>query len=337
MLRSVGVEPTGERFNSTLLDAAHNRAFNPMVNSGTIVPASLLTCASAEHGAEEMRALFSRLAGRRLEIDEAVFRSEHETGHRNRAIAWLMLNSGMIEPDPDRVLALDFRQCSVLVNCADLASMACTLETLGRQPLTGAQGFAAGVTWDVLSVKTTCGIYDYAGQWLYDVGLPAKSAVSGLIMAVVPGQRGLAVYSPQLDRVGNSVRGIEVCRGFARDFGLHACTSVLDAYSALRRFCGAREVACAPGPSMKYRRPLLGQRCGERAGRLPRLRNRSNPGDRRRMPATTIVFADIVGVTPARHGSTRASCCGEPRSSSLPAIFRRCTGLRRQRPSAMPR
>ena len=190
MLRSVGVEPTGERFSSILLDAAHNRAFNPMVNSRAIVPASLLTCASAEHGAEEMRALFSRLAGRRLEIDEAVFRSEHETGHRNRAIAWLMLNSGMIEPDPDRVLELYFQQCSVLVNCADLASMACTLETLGRQPLTGAQGFAAGVTWDVLSVKTTCGIYDYAGQWLYDVGLPANSAVSGMIMAVVPGQRG---------------------------------------------------------------------------------------------------------------------------------------------------
>ncbi len=164
MLRSVGVEPTGERFSSGLIDEAHNRAFNPMVNSGAIVTASLLTCASTEHGATEMRALFSRLAGRRLEIDEAVFRSEHETGHRNRTIAWLMLNSGTIEPDPDRVLALDFRQCSVLVNCADLASMACTLATLDRQPLTRVQVFAGGVTWDVLSVNTTCGIYDYAGK-----------------------------------------------------------------------------------------------------------------------------------------------------------------------------
>ncbi|SDG49425.1 glutaminase A [Alloyangia pacifica] len=242
VLRSVGVEPTGERFNSILLDEAHNRAFNPMVNSGAIVTASLLTRESTGQGTEEMRALFSRLAGRQLEIDEAVFRSEHETGHRNRAIAWLMLNSGMIEPDPDRVLDLYFRQCSVLVNCADLAAMACTLATLGRQPMTGVQVFAPEVTRDVLSVMTTCGMYDYAGQWLYDVGLPAKSGVSGMIMAVVPGQVGLAVYSPKLDPVGNSVRGIEVCRSFARDFGLHTCTSVLDPGSAIRRVYGAREV-----------------------------------------------------------------------------------------------
>ncbi|MBE9639346.1 glutaminase A [Salipiger mangrovisoli] len=242
VLASVGVEPTGERFNSIVLDEQHNRAFNPMVNSGAIVTASLLTRATAEAGAADMLDLFSRLAGRRLDIDAEVFRSEDETGHRNRAIAWLMLNSGMIEPEPDMVLDLYFRQCSVLVNCADLAAMACTLATLGRQPMTGDQVFSPEVTRDVLSVMTTCGMYDYAGQWLYDVGLPAKSGVSGMIMAVVPGQIGLAVYSPKLDAVGNSVRGIEVCRTFARDFGLHTCTSALDPAAAIRRIYGARDV-----------------------------------------------------------------------------------------------
>lgn len=242
VLAKVGVEPTGERFNSIELDEENNRAFNPMVNSGAIVTASLLTRATADKGAEEMLDLFSRLAGRQLSIDESVFRSEDETGHRNRAIAWLMLNSGMIEPDPDLVLDLYFRQCSVLVNCADLAAMACTLGTLGRQPATGEQIFASDVTRDVLSVMTTCGMYDYAGQWLYDVGLPAKSGVSGMIMAVVPGQLGLAVYSPRLDSVGNSVRGIEVCRRFARDFGLHTCTNSLDPAGAIRRVYTAREV-----------------------------------------------------------------------------------------------
>ncbi|WP_425053471.1 glutaminase A [Psychromarinibacter sp. S121] len=256
VLTKVGVEPTGERFNSIVLDEANNRAFNPMVNSGAIVTASLLAQETAERNETSMVDLFSRLAGRRLSIDKDVFASEHETGHRNRAIAWLMLNSGMIEPDPDLVLDLYFKQCSVLVNCADLAAMACTLGTFGRQPVTGEQVFAPEVTRDVLSVMTTCGMYDYAGQWLYDVGLPAKSGVSGMIMAVIPGHMGIAVYSPKLDAVGNSVRGIEVCRRFARDFGLHACTNAVDPGGAIRRVYSAREVRSLRQRTAPERRAL---------------------------------------------------------------------------------
>lgn len=242
VLGKVGVEPTGERFNSIILDEENNRPFNPMVNAGAIATAALLTEDSPEAGEAQMLSLFSRLAGRPLRIDPEVFRSEHETGHRNRAIAWMMLNSAMIEPAPDLVLDLYFKQCSVLVSCTDLALMAATLAMQGTNPVTGEQIFAPGVTQDVLSVMTTCGMYDYAGQWLYDVGLPAKSGVSGMIMAVTPGQMGLAVYSPRLDAVGNSVRGIEVCRRFARDHGLHACTSAPDPEGAVRRVYSAREV-----------------------------------------------------------------------------------------------
>lgn len=238
----VGVEPTGESFNSIVLDEENNRPFNPMVNAGAILTASLLTREAEGRSEAEMLDLFSALAGRRLQIDQSVFNSENETGHRNRAIAWLMLNSGMIETDPNKVLDLYFKQCSVLVNCADLAVMACTLGCQGRQPVTGEAIFKPDVARDVLSVMTTCGMYDYAGQWLFDVGLPAKSGVSGMIMAVVPGQLGLAVYSPRLDPVGNSVRGIEVCRRFARDFALHTCTSTLDPGGVIYRVYTASEV-----------------------------------------------------------------------------------------------
>ncbi len=235
VMAKVGVEPTGESFNAIVLDERNNRPFNPMVNAGAIAVSSLFSEGDAAADEARMLGLFSDLAGRPLEIDLTVFASETETGHRNRAIAWLMLNSGMIEGDPDRVLELYFRQCSVLVDCRDLSVMAATLANGGANPLSGRQVYSPAVTQDVLSVMATCGMYDYAGQWIFDVGLPAKSGVSGLVCAVVPGQFGLAVWSPRLDAVGNSVRGVEVCRRMAADFGLHSFAAHLDPGSVIRR------------------------------------------------------------------------------------------------------
>lgn len=250
VLRRVGVEPTGETFNSIVLDEVNNRPFNPMVNAGAIAVADLFPGPTAEARADDMVTWFGRFAGRRLEIDASVFRSEHETGHRNRAITWMMLNSGMIDQDPDEVLDLYFRQCSVLVSSADLAVMAATLAAHGRNPVTGDQVLEPDNVRDVLSVMATCGMYDYAGQWTFDVGLPAKSGVSGMIMAVIPGQAGIAVYSPRLDAVGNSVRGIEVCKRIARDFALHGFSNRTDAGTAIRREYLALEV-----PSKRIRSP----------------------------------------------------------------------------------
>ena len=250
VLRRVGVEPTGETFNSIVLDEVNNRPFNPMVNAGAIAVADLFPGATPEVRAEDMVTWFGRFAGRQLEIDDSVFRSEHETGHRNRAITWMMLNSGMIDQDPDEVLDLYFRQCSVLVSSADLAVMAATLAAHGRNPVTGDQVLEPDNVRDVLSVMATCGMYDYAGQWTFDVGLPAKSGVSGMIMAVIPGQAGIAVYSPRLDAVGNSVRGIEVCKRIARDFALHGFSNRTDAGNAIRREYMALEV-----PSKRIRSP----------------------------------------------------------------------------------
>ncbi len=235
VLEHVGVEPTGEMFNAIVLDEATNRPFNPMVNAGAIATSELMTLDDRSDSTARMLDIMSRFAGRDLDIDTSVFRSEHDTGHRNRAIAYMMLNTAMIRRAPEDVLDLYFKQCAVLVNCRDLAVMAATLAAHGRNPMTGDRVIAPDNVRDVLSVMASCGMYDYAGQWGFDVGLPAKSGVSGLIGAVVPGQLGLAVFSPRLDAVGNSVRGMEVCRRFAEDFGLHSFSERTDLRSVIRR------------------------------------------------------------------------------------------------------
>jgi glutaminase len=190
---------------------------------------------TAEERIGTMLNLFSDLAGRRLEIDEQVFRSENATGHRNRAIAYMMLNSGMIERDPIEALDLYFRQCSITVSCRDLAMMAATLANDGINTLTGVSVFDPHYVRDVLSVMNSCGMYNYAGQWSYEVGMPAKSGVSGCIMAVIPGQVGIGVYSPPLDAQGNSVRGIKVCQDISNEFELHAFNNRTNVRSVIRR------------------------------------------------------------------------------------------------------
>ena len=236
VLRHVGVEPTGEAFNSIVLDEVANRPFNPMVNSGAIAVAALMPGDTPEARTGIMLNLFSDLAGRRLEIDEQVFQSENATGHRNRAIAYMMLNTGMIERDPIEALDLYFRQCSITISCRDLAMMAATLANDGVNPLTGVSVFDPHYVRDVLSVMNSCGMYNYAGQWSYEVGMPAKSGVSGCIMAVIPGQVGVGVYSPPLDAQGNSVRGIKVCQDISNEFELHAFNNRTNVRSVTRRF-----------------------------------------------------------------------------------------------------
>ena len=150
-----------------------------------------------------------------------MFASERATGDRNRALAYLMRSFGMVDGDVDETVDLYFRQCSLLVDCRDLAMMAATLANRGVNPVTGARALDEECVESVLSVMGTCGMYDFAGEWAYRVGLPAKSGVAGGVVAVLPGQIGIGVFSPPLDAKGNSVRGIEACRRLASDFSLH--------------------------------------------------------------------------------------------------------------------
>jgi glutaminase len=226
--RHVGVEPSGDAFNSIELQHATNRPFNPMVNSGAITVAALL---HERHGSDALPYMldrFSTAAGRALTVDQGVYESERRTGHRNRAIVHLLLNFGMVHAEAEHALDLYFQQCSILVTCRELAVMAATLANMGTNPLTGAVAFDIQTVKEILSIMFTCGMYDYSGQWAYRVGVPAKSGVSGAVMAVVNRQLGIATYSPKLDVHGNSSRGIEVCRELAARLGLHVfdCVNV---------------------------------------------------------------------------------------------------------------
>jgi glutaminase len=218
----VGVEPSGEPFNSIELQSGTNRPFNPMVNAGAIAVTALLHASWGASAADLILSRLSAAAGHQLKIDQDVYASEVSTGHRNRAIAYLLLNFGMVHNQAEEALDLYFKQCSILVTCRDLATMAATLSNMGRNPHTGAGAFDHHSVKDVLSIMFTCGMYDYSGHWAYQVGIPAKSGVSGGVMAVVNRQLGIATYSPPLDSHGNSVRGIGVCSELASRLGLHA-------------------------------------------------------------------------------------------------------------------
>ena len=239
VMRKVGVAPTGDAFNAIVLDDRNNRPFNPMVNAGAIAVCALADGDTPEARRAAMVDLFSRFAGRPLTIDEAVYRSESETGHRNRAIAYLMLNSGMIDRAPEEVLDLYFRQCALNVTVEDLAMMGAVLANGGVHPRSGDRILDAGAVRDVLTLMLTCGMYDYAGEWSYEVGLPAKSGVSGAVLAILPGQISVAIWSPPLDDIGNSVRGIAACRRISREFGLHLLSAPASVEWVIRRMTRA--------------------------------------------------------------------------------------------------
>lgn len=219
--RKIDVEPSGEAFNSISLEPDSGRPRNPMINAGAIVATGLVDGENGEQKLNRIMEVFSLYSGRELEIDHDIYQSEKSTGHRNRAISHLLRNYNILEGDPEDTLDAYFKQCSILVNCRDLALMGATLANGGVNPITGLRATTPEVVPKVLGVMATCGMYDYSGNWIFRVGMPAKSGVGGGIVAVLPGQMALAVFSPRLDEKGNSVRGIAVCETMSQDFGLH--------------------------------------------------------------------------------------------------------------------
>jgi len=219
--KHVDVEPSGEAFNSITLQPGTGLPLNPMVNAGAIATTSLIEPLGFDRPIDRILNEYSAFAGRDLAIDDSVFGSENDTGHRNRAIAYLLKNADVVGHEVEDVVETYFRQCSTLVTCRDLAVMAATLASSGFNPVTRERVLREDTVRNVLSVMASCGMYDSAGDWLYTVGLPAKSGVAGGIIAVLPGQLGIAVYSPPLDAHGNSVRGIKVCEDLSDELHLH--------------------------------------------------------------------------------------------------------------------
>ena len=232
VLRRVGVKPSADSFTTLGFDEATNRPYNPMVNGGALATTDMMLGPSFDESFERILEVLRRYAGNHsLSVDEETYRAECQGADRNRATAYLMRSNGMLPGDVDATLRLYLRQCAVQVTCCDLAVMAATIANGCACPVTGERTLARERVRDVLSVMYTCGMYDFAGEWAYEIGVPAKSGVSGGIMAVVPGKMGIGVFSPGLDRYGNSLRGVRVCSEISERLGLHVFAT--DAEDAL--------------------------------------------------------------------------------------------------------
>ncbi|MEX0331598.1 MAG: glutaminase A [Puniceicoccaceae bacterium] len=217
----IDVEPSGEAFNSISLKPTTGQPMNPMINAGAIAATGMIPASSAEERFAFILQKFSDLAGCQLTLDDSVYRSESETGFRNRAIGNLMRNFDILEGEVDPILEAYFMQCAILVDSKSLSVMGATLANGGVNPLTGERVLSRASVEKVISVMSTCGMYDYSGNWAFEVGIPAKSGVGGGIIGVLPGQLSVAVFSPLLDPNFNSVRGIATFRDLSQSFGLH--------------------------------------------------------------------------------------------------------------------
>ena len=241
VLAKIGVEPTGDAFNAISLEQGTGRPRNPMINAGAIAAAGMIAGKNHEVRLRRVLESLSLCAGRELTIDERVYRSESETGHRNRAIGHMLRNFNILTEPPEPIVDLYFKQCSVSVTCRDLGVMAATLANRGVNPITGRQAIRGEYVESVISVMASCGMYDYAGEWLYRIGMPAKSGVAGGVIALLPGHLGIGVFSPLLDARGNSVRGIQVCDSLSRALDLHVFNLSTNARSVIRlRFNGSQ-------------------------------------------------------------------------------------------------
>jgi glutaminase len=246
---AIGVEPSGDPFNSIRLNA-ENHPFNPMVNAGAIACSGLIHEAKGDGAFEYIREALGRFAGRPLGVDEAVYASESATGDRNRAIAYLLRTNAVLRDRVDSVLDVYFRQCAILVTARDAAVMAATLANRGVNPVTGEQVMTPYAISRTLSVMTSSGMYDFAGEWIYRVGIPAKSGVGGGILAALPARLGLGSYSPKLDGRGNSVRGIRVCEALSSHYDLHMLNRSDDARTSI-----IADYTIGQNPSRRSRRP----------------------------------------------------------------------------------
>lgn len=214
----IGQEPSGDAFHSIVrLEEESGRPRNPFINAGAIVVSDRLPGTQPLARIDALRAWMHRASGNGLsdfELDEAVYRSECETGYRNRALAYYMRHFGTVR-DPECAVETYFRQCSLMVDTAELARLALPIANGGVDPATRMRVLAARDARTIVALMTTCGLYDEVGTFAVDVGIPAKSGVSGGIVAVVPGELAIACLGPALGPRGNSVAGVTMLRHLA--------------------------------------------------------------------------------------------------------------------------
>ncbi|GAA1853485.1 glutaminase A [Brevibacterium marinum] len=238
----VDVEPSGDPFNEISLAPGTGRPANAMINAGALAVVSMIKGSGGKTAPRRIMDFYSKCAGRRLAGSKAVFDVEMRNSDRNHSLAYLLSSFGVIDDDPTRALENYLRQCSAQVTCRDLAMMAGTLANAGTNPRTGETALEIEQVERVLSVMMTSGMYDDAGSWVSSVGMPAKSGVGGGTLAVLPGQAGLAVFSPPLDAHGSSVRGVETCRRLSSDMEMHFVRAATGGNSTVKTGVGITQL-----------------------------------------------------------------------------------------------
>ncbi len=219
----VGMEATGDRFNSIykLETADVSKPLNPMINAGAIAVCSLIKGRNGEEKFERLLNLFKKITGNKeLKVNEEVYRSEKETGNKNRAMAYLLKDMGILEENPEEILNVYFKQCSIEVSCVDIAKIGLLLANEGRLPFTGEEIASKRIARIIKTFMVTCGMYDASGEFAIEVGIPAKSGVGGGIMASVPHKMGIGAYGPSLDNKGNSVGAWGILEGLSAELNL---------------------------------------------------------------------------------------------------------------------
>lgn len=218
----VGVEATGKPFDAFNYSdrALEKEHINPMINAGAIALCTLIKGKDYKEKFGRLLNLAREMTGNaELDIDENVYFSEKATGNKNRALVYMLKAYGLIDDDGEEVLDCYFRACSIKITSKDLANMAYVLANKGKTQ-GGKHLFDIEYARDVNAVLMTCGMYDGSGEFALNVGVPAKSGVGGGIMAVVPGRLGIGIYSPALDKKGNSVAGIKALERLSKELDL---------------------------------------------------------------------------------------------------------------------
>ena len=238
----IGREPSGRNFNELCLNS-DKLPHNPLINSGAIMAASLVNYREPiADRFDTVMDYWSKLAGNtKINFSNSVYLSERTTADRNYCLGYMMQESLAFSQGKDIKYKRDwnnndlkdsldfyFQCCSIEVNCKQAGIIAATLANGGICPVTDEKVFSPDIVKNALSLMSSCGMYDYSGEWAYTIGLPAKSGVSGIIMGIIPNVMGVAVFSPKLDDIGNSSRGIEFFKKLTAKYPFHVYDNIIN-------------------------------------------------------------------------------------------------------------
>nr|XP_020475853.1 glutaminase kidney isoform, mitochondrial-like isoform X2 [Monopterus albus] len=282
----IGKEPSGLRFNKLFLDE-DDKPHNPMVNAGAIVCTSLIKqgAGNAEKFDYVMNFLKQMAGNEYVGFSNATFQSERESGDRNFAIGYYLKEKKCFPEGTDMTSVLDlyFQLCAIEVTTESASVMAATLANGGICPITGERVLSPEAVRNTLSLMHSCGMYDFSGQFAFHVGLPAKSGVAGGILLVVPNVMGIMCWSPPLDKLGNSVRGIQFCTDLVEHFNFHN-------YDNLRHFAKKHDPRKEAGDQRQCFGPMDYESLQRELALKAPLWTKVSPTESHQDSSTTVVY-----------------------------------------------